>query len=778
MSPSEIELSVVEPLGVARRWPVTMGIPFPQATLSQVEDLRLTRDGEAQPLQTRLQLSWPDGSVKWALLDFHGDLQPGDNRWALSWSGQGKRPEPERPVIVRETPDGALFIETGDNQWAITPNGTMPLSRATLGDRSVIPDNGLQSSVRVDGEQFELRVGSRPVVEEEGPLRVVVRVEGIALGSDGSPGFDATARIYAYAGCSWLRIYLTLTNRIPQKVVHLEEFTVSLAPDIDAGVAHEHARLVSNVDLGNGNSHVDELIGDYRSLRVGLVDMPFPPWPGDDQDGPEQPRKAELLCHLLPASDGSDEESRPGGSWCNFVPATAVMGDAQTTVRLQCRRFWHQAPKEMALTPKRAELSLYAAWEEPLEVFRGVAKTHELILDVSGRRPNREQLMAQAVGFEKQPAPQVATPNWMVDSGAFGPVFRYQPETYRWWEYILREALRTHTFNVESDPLMGFHFLNYGDFWRTGRGGQWYNNEMDKGYALMLQMIRTGEGNVWEHIEPIIHHQIDVDTIHDDDDEAVIGAQRYHFAKHGAMRGPSLCHEWIDGPLFFGLLSGYKRAEEVALARASHFQKAIDRGDHRVKTLTRVAGYPLMALSRMYENYHDESYLATCEQIMDWLEEWSAEDGHYTYNAYGPPGGTQVATSLSDGILLCALMRHHLVTDSERSARLLRETADRDFDETGLIRPEGFTTKGNHPMRNYYEPEPDFWFEPMLFLTQITGDERYAHVGWGELQRVFASRGMMTGQTDKIPPHFYRYWLPALARADEQGILRDPQPLG
>ena len=60
-----------------------------------------------------------------------------------------------------------------------------------------------------------------------------------------------------------------------------------------------------------------------------------------------------------------------------------------------------------------------------------------------------------------------------------------------------------------------------------------------------------------------------------------------------------------------------------------------------VNALTRVAGYPLMALSRMYENYHDESYLATCEQIMDWLEEWAAEDGHYTYNAYGPPGGTQ-----------------------------------------------------------------------------------------------------------------------------------------
>ncbi len=58
----------------------------------------------------------------------------------------------------------------------------------------------------------------------------------------------------------------------------------------------------------------------------------------------------------------------------------------------------------------------------------------------------------------------------MVDSGAFGVVFRYQPEKYRWWEYILRQALQAHTFNVEADPSMGFHFLNYGDFWTPDEG--------------------------------------------------------------------------------------------------------------------------------------------------------------------------------------------------------------------------------------------------------------------------------------------------------------------
>ncbi len=271
----------------------------------------------------------------------------------------------------------------------------------------------MQSSVRVDGENFELRVGGRPVVEEQGPLRVVVRAEGIALGADGSPGFDVTVRIHAHAGCSWLRIYLTLTNRIRQKLVRLEEFKVSLAPGLDAGTAHEHAFLVSNVDVGNRVQHVDDLIGDYRAVRVGLVDMDFPAWQpteGEDET-PEQPQRADPHYDILPGTEGAESDRRPGASWCNLMPAAAVMGDEKTTVSLQCRRFWHQAPKEMALTPKRAELSLYAGWAQPLEFHRGVAKIHELIVDITEGRPKRDPRTAFALGIEKQPLFQVATRN-------------------------------------------------------------------------------------------------------------------------------------------------------------------------------------------------------------------------------------------------------------------------------------------------------------------------------------------------------------------------------
>lgn len=112
MSIREIELSIVDPLEMGRSaWPVTMGVPFPTGVLSTDEALRLQRDGQQQPLQTRTMLKWPDGSVKWALIDFQADFgSAADQRLQLSWPESVEaRPETDTPVSVRKTADGALF---------------------------------------------------------------------------------------------------------------------------------------------------------------------------------------------------------------------------------------------------------------------------------------------------------------------------------------------------------------------------------------------------------------------------------------------------------------------------------------------------------------------------------------------------------------------------------------------------------------------------------------------------------------------------------------------
>ncbi len=73
-----IELTIEELTDHARaNWPVTSGVPFAPGELAAGEDLTLMRGKTELPLQWEPLVTWPDGSVKWALLDLQADTRAG-----------------------------------------------------------------------------------------------------------------------------------------------------------------------------------------------------------------------------------------------------------------------------------------------------------------------------------------------------------------------------------------------------------------------------------------------------------------------------------------------------------------------------------------------------------------------------------------------------------------------------------------------------------------------------------------------------------------------------
>src|SRR4051812_22801405 len=58
-----------------RREPVTCGIPWPRGVLHDVADLSMRDErGEVVSLQARCLDRWPDGSVRWVLLDWQASV--------------------------------------------------------------------------------------------------------------------------------------------------------------------------------------------------------------------------------------------------------------------------------------------------------------------------------------------------------------------------------------------------------------------------------------------------------------------------------------------------------------------------------------------------------------------------------------------------------------------------------------------------------------------------------------------------------------------------------
>src|SRR5438034_3886878 len=99
--PAEMAVTVAEPARVRRSgWPVTSGVPLARGALRDPQAAALfSAEDREVPLQTEALLRWPDGSVRWLLLDFPIDLKAGEKKhFTLRYGPGTKRTAVKKPV--------------------------------------------------------------------------------------------------------------------------------------------------------------------------------------------------------------------------------------------------------------------------------------------------------------------------------------------------------------------------------------------------------------------------------------------------------------------------------------------------------------------------------------------------------------------------------------------------------------------------------------------------------------------------------------------------------
>jgi hypothetical protein len=149
-----------------REWPVTSGVPFPQGALGGSRNVRVSDGkGHAVPLQAAVTGHWPDGSVKWLLVDFRHS--GGEAEYGLEFGPDVTHSEPEQQFAPP------------------TELGELILTDAT-GKEHRAPVAGLAH-------------------EEGGGLRRCLH----AAGRIGDAPFAYEARVHLYPGLPWARVLLT-----------------------------------------------------------------------------------------------------------------------------------------------------------------------------------------------------------------------------------------------------------------------------------------------------------------------------------------------------------------------------------------------------------------------------------------------------------------------------------------------------------------------------------------------------------------------------------------
>lgn len=596
--------------------PVRAGVPFPSGAVKDARQIRVSADGKARPIQVTALSQWPDGSMRWALLDFSG--RAGEN-CQVGFRGDGS-PVPPQGLRVQRTEDFAE-IDTGAARLTVARDGLVKELRcrdgAAFGPASltlqVAEGSGGMATLRpLPAEKIEM--------EDAGPLHAAVRLRGAmgAAGGAASP-FRYDVRIHAHAASSRVNMLLTLTHAAPRK-----EPTDNVDPVLkvaDASLQFALASPSKQVILATD--------GGTKALPGGArIDLSQP----DD-----------LRYVIRNGGQDAAEGTR--------APGWLAAGGPDAWVVFGVRHFWQNHPKTLFAAPDAVGVRLWAG-SAPFEWEGGLAKTHEIVLDFAAQAPAHYAL---------DPLRTTLSPAWACGSEAVGamlPRCREAVERFPYWE-LLRESSKRRWVRAMPTGLRDF-----GDAYMGGpyKGKNAYSNlEYDVSFNFLLDFLKTGQPWLLEAAETQARHQADIDIEH------ARGFAWKHSPQHTTTRA-DFGHVFVRGLLLHYMLTGERRSLEAAreigdwLAPEVAALKGI--GNERQ------IGWSLYALAALYDYTHDEKYLKAAATACDKLTAGQSATGKFSIR-------WDNRISFFNGIAMNGMLAVLQFTGNERLAQAIRQVAQR-----------------------------------------------------------------------------------------------------
>ena len=193
--------------------PVTAAMPIPKAALRDAADVQVYCGEQLLPTQSRITAVWPDGSIKWLLINFLADL-PANSAQEFELRFTKSTAQPLVPVLVAEH-EHRLQLRTGDLVVTLADPADGGLFHEAVYKGWRLDHRSMaELGVLKDGQRY-YTVITKPgwSMIESGPVRAVLEASGTHLNADGAKVLDFLVRIYAFAGKPWLWIDYQVINR-------------------------------------------------------------------------------------------------------------------------------------------------------------------------------------------------------------------------------------------------------------------------------------------------------------------------------------------------------------------------------------------------------------------------------------------------------------------------------------------------------------------------------------------------------------------------------------
>lgn len=583
--PDEIPIWVDDPNGVELGgFPIARGVPIAQGVLKDHRQAALldARDRPV-PCVTRALAFWPDGSVKWLLVEFQARLSGAGNTRFTLVLGEKARPAPVSGGLrVGESTDGVL-VDTG--RLKATLDGADGKLRLGIGldqntdgrvddaETIISKATGMLGCLftHVDDSSKQLSHTwlnhGRPDpgiaqikeirVEERSPFRAVILVRAdlkhkllaSTIRQEHRPdcGTPVTLRLHFYAGSSLVRVQHTFMFAGDVNHDFLRQLGVCLPLAVAPGQA-----VRTSVD--------GVQVERERNGQLGLL-----------QEGPDS--------GFVWQADGTRTRALARGRVCDGW--LDVCGP-RWGVTVGLRRMREMFPQEIHVDRRGIWTHFHSPRVVPMDVRRyafkygggeststgfgtafGAMRTHEAYWCFHSRGEQHDALK-QIRSMLHPPLARIR-PRYVADTRAVGHVAELgAPHNDPHFDSVLLHMPRMHQHNRVFWRWYGF--WDFGDEiqvysahrhrWAKddGRYG-WYNNEPIRDYNYHLAYLMTGNRRVWEQAEAMAYHVFEVDLRHAKP-QPFMGAGaslKRQLYDHSTTDGIDLrgrrhnCQHWADG---------------------------------------------------------------------------------------------------------------------------------------------------------------------------------------------------------------------------------------
>jgi hypothetical protein len=521
---------------------VSFGVPWPQGAVGRGSTFSLSAEGRHLPVQSWPLAYWPDGSLKWSGF---ATVVPAGLAGPVTLSLGSS----QASGVLKVTNDGkSVLVDTGTLKCSIPVAGSTNLVESMTVDGRAVVGSGqlvciLQSGPRTDHEDSPARENflsliKKITVEQSGPVRSVVKVEGMHKGEkSGREWLPFTVRLYFYSGQTAIRVVHTITFDGDQE----KDFVRGLGLQFGVPLREEPRNRTVRFVGADG----------------GVWSEPLQPGGGSIAQETGQPftGRGEFAQNAIwddfkltqPNPDGFTivKRTNPKSTWLSSTAGKraaglAFVGDLTGGLAIGVKNFWQSYPAGLEVRHASSPMAHLTAWlwspdgpqmdmrhydlvahglaasyedvQPGMSTAYGVSRTSELTLYPNASAlPTRAATVAQAVSSATLPL-LAAAPAYIHSTGVFG-VWSL-PDRSTPFKKEIEEGLDAVLayYQKQVDSRRWYGFWQFGDFmhsysaprhvWHYDWGGHaWDNTELGVPLWLWYSFLRTGRADLFHLAE-------------------------------------------------------------------------------------------------------------------------------------------------------------------------------------------------------------------------------------------------------------------------------------